>query len=110
MIGRVDLDHGFGSVGHDGVGIGASSVGSAAENRGLREELDAEAGGGSEDAVHANAGRRRWTFVSAEHGLEQIGLHRLDADAGALGGEVERGAGGSSVREGGVGRVDVPGT
>ena len=84
-----------GAVGDDGVGIGAGGVGAAAEDDGLGEELDAEAGGGGEDAVHADAGRRGRAFVAAEHGFEEIGLHGLDADGCALGGEVEGGAGGS---------------
>jgi hypothetical protein len=44
-------------------------------------------------------------FVSViEYGFEQIGLHGLHADSGALRGEVERGASGSFGRE-----VRVPG-
>ena len=110
MVRRVDFDDGSGSVSDHSVRIGAGGVGAAAEDDGLGEELNAEAGGGGEDAVHADAGRRRRAFVSAEHGFQQIGLHGLYADAGAFRGEVERGAGGSPVGEGGVAGVEVPGT
>jgi hypothetical protein len=51
----------------------------------LREELNAEACRGGEDAVHTNAGRRRRTFVSiVEQGFEHVGLHRLNPNAGAF--------------------------
>ena len=32
------------------------------------------------DTVHANAWRRRRSFVAAEHGFEEIGLHCLHLD------------------------------
>ncbi len=80
MIRRRDLDDGLSAAGRYGVRVGASGVGAAAENCRLREELDAEASGGSVDTVHANSRRRGRTFLAAEHGLEKIGLHGLHAD------------------------------
>jgi hypothetical protein len=50
VIGRVDLDDCLWSVSLDEVGVGAGGVGAAAKDGGLGEELDAEAGGGREDA------------------------------------------------------------
>ena len=44
VVGRVDFDDRPGSAGLDGVGIGACSVGAAAEDYGFGKELNTEAG------------------------------------------------------------------
>src|ERR1700679_2378539 len=102
MVRRVDFDGCAGCCRLDRVGVGAGGVGTAAEDDGLWVELYAEAGGGGEDAVHANAGRCGGSFVAAEDGFEEIGLHGLDAYGRALGGEVDGGAGGALGGEVGV--------
>src|SRR5580698_2479124 len=107
MIRRFDFDDGAGALGNDCVGIGARGVGAAPKNDGLGKKLETEAGGSSEDAVHADPGWRRSTFVTAKHGFQQIGLHRLDACARTLRGEVQRGTSNPARSKVGVAVVDV---
>ena len=85
VVGRINFYARPGSICAYGVGIGACGIRSAADDDRLGEELDAEACRGGEDAVHTNAGRGGRTFVSiVEQGFEQVGLHRLDTNAGAF--------------------------
>ena len=93
MIRRIDLDDRAIRTRNDCVRIGARSVRATSQYRRLREELHTEASRRGEDAVHANAWRRRRSLVAAEHRLQHVGLHRLDTNACALGGQVQRGAG-----------------
>src|SRR5580704_14941569 len=97
----LDLDCRLRAVGHNLVRIGTGRLAASHDHR-LRVKFDTESGLCCIAPVHPQTWRCGCAFVSAEHGFEEVGLHRLHANSGPLRGKVLGRAGGCSGRKRGM--------